>query len=197
MDSKWNETFEMAEDKHPNTIIIDYDTNFDLINTPWNECLHPFLQLKYQNDDDDDDGDDDGDHQLYSALKVVDLKNEKYYNELCCVDEIRDYDETSLHFEENLFIRFHKSYDKLKAKLIRVWKLQDDIKGILLNSILYQWAFCLDEIGSTTMMIMTNNRTNKNEKSKMKTKIFELLEKFIKTIDSIDNAEDSTKKNCY
>ncbi|CAF5148802.1 unnamed protein product, partial [Rotaria sp. Silwood1] len=34
--------------KHPNTIIIDYDTNFDLINTPWNECLHPFLQLKYQ-----------------------------------------------------------------------------------------------------------------------------------------------------
>ncbi|CAF3986417.1 unnamed protein product [Rotaria sp. Silwood1] len=158
---------------------------------------YQFEQQGFDHDDDDDDGDDDGDHQLYSALKVVDLKNEKYYNELCCVDEIRDYDETSLHFEENLFIRFHKSYDKLKAKLIRVWKLQDDIKGILLNSILYQWAFCLDEIGSTTMMIMTNNRTNKNEKSKMKTKIFELLEKFIKTIDSIDNAEDSTKKNCY
>ncbi|CAF1164887.1 unnamed protein product [Rotaria sordida] len=81
---------------------------------------------------------DDGDHQLYSVLNVVDVKNEKYYIELCRVGEIRDYNETSLYVEENLFTCFHKSYDKLKTKLTREWKFQYDIKDVLLKSILNQ-----------------------------------------------------------
>ncbi|CAF1482007.1 unnamed protein product, partial [Didymodactylos carnosus] len=45
------------------------------------------------------------------------------------------------------------------------------------------------EIGSAMMIIMNNNKTSKNEKSNIKTKIFELVEKFIKKLDNIDNNE--------
>ncbi|CAF4727330.1 unnamed protein product, partial [Rotaria sp. Silwood2] len=83
----------------------------------------------------DDNGNyDDFNCQLYSVLKVVDVKNERDYDELCRVGEIREYYETSIQFEENLFTRFHKCYDKLKEKLLREWKVQDDIKSVILNS---------------------------------------------------------------
>ncbi|CAF4604067.1 unnamed protein product, partial [Didymodactylos carnosus] len=136
----------------------------------------------------------DDDHQLYSSLKVVDVKNERDYNELCRVGEIREYYETFIQFEEYLFTRYHKSYNKLKEKLTREWKIQDNIKDIILNSVLNKWAFWLDEISSTMMIIMNNNRTSKNEKSTIKIKIFELLEKFIKKLDNIDNVNDLIEK---
>ncbi|CAF1282680.1 unnamed protein product [Rotaria sordida] len=85
-------------------------------------------------------------NQCQSLLYVIDLKNERDYNELCRVGDIQHYYETSIRFEEKLFQRYCRAYGRLKQKLEHIWNISDDRKEILLTSILNRWAFWLDEI---------------------------------------------------
>ncbi|CAF1532365.1 unnamed protein product, partial [Didymodactylos carnosus] len=115
---------------------------------------------------------------IYSSLQIIDLKNERDCNELCRVGEIRRYYETSIQFEEQLFNRYHKTYDILKEKMERKWQIKGDTRDVILNSILNKWAFWLDEIG-----LMMKDKTNKIE-------IIDSLDRFIKQLNDIMNFDD-------
>ena len=110
----------------------------------------------------------------HSALHVIDLKNERDYNELCRVGEIREYYETSIQFEEKLFQRYHRAYDRLKDKLTRIWLVEENIREIVLNSLVNAWAFWLDEWSS---MIIERSR------------LVALLDQLIRQLDSFTSID--------
>ena len=118
--------------------------------------------------------------EISSELHIIDLKNERDYNELCRVGEIRHYYETVINFEEQLFNRYQKAYNLLKGKLEGTWKTADDIKDIVLHSLLNKWAFWLDEISS---LIESNTM-----------EVVQLLEEFIHGVDQIQYLNDAIKQ---
>lgn len=76
----------------------------------------------------------------HSAARVIDVKKQRDINELKRLADIKSYHETQIKQEEKWFGKFRKAYDTLK-KLEQT----EDVKHILLQTFLNQWAFWLDK----------------------------------------------------
>lgn len=79
--------------------------------------------------------------QEHSTSKVIDLKAQRDMNEIKRLTEINRFHETNVHSEEIWFKKFTDVYTKLKNDI----QQDEEIKLILLQSCLNQWAFWLEE----------------------------------------------------
>lgn len=76
----------------------------------------------------------------HSAAQVIDIKKQRDINELKRLADIKSYHETQIEPEEKWFGKFREAYDTLKKM-----KQKEDVKCILLQTFLNEWAFWLDK----------------------------------------------------
>uniref|UniRef100_A0A182XFP1 Uncharacterized protein n=1 Tax=Anopheles quadriannulatus TaxID=34691 RepID=A0A182XFP1_ANOQN len=80
----------------------------------------------------------------FRKSKIIDLKKKRDKNELYRISEVKSYYEKHIVTEENCFNKFKKVYEKHREALDKA-DVPKEVKAILLESCLDQWAFWLDE----------------------------------------------------
>uniref|UniRef100_A0A182UX31 Uncharacterized protein n=1 Tax=Anopheles merus TaxID=30066 RepID=A0A182UX31_ANOME len=80
----------------------------------------------------------------FRRSKIIDLKKKRDKNELYRISEVKSYYEKHIVTEENCFKKFKKVYEKHREALDNA-DVPREVKAILLESCLDQWAFWLDE----------------------------------------------------
>ncbi|CAF3355312.1 unnamed protein product [Rotaria socialis] len=110
-----------------------------------------------------------------SLLEVVHLKNERDFNEMHRIGEVLQYYQRTIQFEENLFERYYQAFSRLKERIDKQWKINVEKKDIVLNSLLNQWAFWLDNI---------------NFQMNAKLEIFQSLENLCHQFEQINNFDE-------
>nr|XP_040234612.2 uncharacterized protein LOC120956889 [Anopheles coluzzii] len=83
----------------------------------------------------------------FRKSKIIDLKKKRDKNELYRISEVKSYYEKHIVTEENCFNKFKKVYEKHREALDNA-DVPKEVKAILLESCLDQWAFWLDEHSS-------------------------------------------------
>ena len=102
----------------------------------------------------------------YNDSRVLELKRERDREELYRISNVKVYYENQIKVEEEYFYKFKEQYERLKKDL----QVSDEVKEILLQSCLDEWAFWLDK----------NSVCIKDEKSESDSS----LEKFINNLKS-------------
>uniref|UniRef100_A0A182W241 Uncharacterized protein n=1 Tax=Anopheles minimus TaxID=112268 RepID=A0A182W241_9DIPT len=80
----------------------------------------------------------------YSRSKILELKKKRDQNELYRISDIRTYYEKTIQAEEMCFEQFKQVYEKHRKNLDAA-DVPSEVKTILLQNCLDQWAFWLDE----------------------------------------------------
>uniref|UniRef100_A0A182HHR2 Uncharacterized protein n=1 Tax=Anopheles arabiensis TaxID=7173 RepID=A0A182HHR2_ANOAR len=83
----------------------------------------------------------------FRKSKIIDLKKKRDKNELYRISEVKSHYKKHIVTEENCFNKFKKVYEKHREALDNV-DVPKEVKAILLESCLDQWAFWLDEHSS-------------------------------------------------
>uniref|UniRef100_A0A182XFP2 Uncharacterized protein n=1 Tax=Anopheles quadriannulatus TaxID=34691 RepID=A0A182XFP2_ANOQN len=83
----------------------------------------------------------------FRRSKIIDLKKKRDKNELYRISEVKSYYEKHIVTEENCFNKFKNVYEKHREALDNA-DVPKEVKAILLESCLDQWAFWLDEHSS-------------------------------------------------
>ncbi|XP_052892285.1 uncharacterized protein LOC128300304 [Anopheles moucheti] len=121
--------------------------------------------------------------------KIIKLKKERDENELYRISDIRTYYEKTIKAEEICFEEFKEMYEKHR-KSLDADDVPSEVKTILLQNLLDQWSFWLDEYSGSMEDIM-------QECDERKVPL--LLKKFVSKLSKFDtgNCFDSSLLNSY